>query len=78
MELPTERLGYTYVVCTAGGRLRFDGFAGPDLAALQSLTPDLKQLTRTFTYTTLVTSELDASVLARCGDAIEMNVRKHR
>ena len=51
-DLPSERLGYTYIMCTAGGALQFDGFAqAPELLTIkQGLTPDLRQLTRAFVY----------------------------
>jgi hypothetical protein len=49
-DLPSERLGYTYIMCTAGGALNFDGFANAEssLTIKQGLTPDLRQLTRAF------------------------------
>jgi hypothetical protein len=47
INLPTERLGYTYTVCAAGGSLSWDHFANADAVGMkQSLTPDLKRLTR--------------------------------
>jgi hypothetical protein len=49
-DLPSERLGYTYIMCPAGGELNFDGFANAEssLTIKQGLTPDLRQLTRAF------------------------------
>ncbi len=77
IPLPTERLGYTYIVCTAGGALSFDNFLNGPLSARQSLTPDLRQLSRVFTYTSTATSQFDADVVTKCGNVIEMNVRRH-
>ena len=74
LNLPNQRLGYTYVICTAGGDLAHDRFSGADLITRQFVTPDMRQLSRVFTYTTTATSTFDAAVLQQCGSSIAMNV----
>ena len=74
IDLPVERLGYTYIVCAAGGALAFDGFAGSVVEQRQSVTSDLRRLSRSFIYSTTVRSVVDPAVLHRCGSIIEMNV----
>ncbi len=47
INLPTERLGYTYTICTAGGSLSWDDFRNASGVTMkQSLSGDLRRLTR--------------------------------
>ena len=73
IDLPVERLGYTYIVCASGGSLSIDNFVG-EVEQRQSVTSDLRRLSRTFVYSTVATSTVDAGVVKRCGSVIEMNV----
>jgi hypothetical protein len=74
MDLPVERLGYTYIVCAAGGSLVFDNFAG-SIEQRQSVTSDLRRLSRSFVYASTARSSANPRVLRRCGVQIDMNVR---
>ncbi len=74
LPLPSEELGYTYLVCAAGGPLVFDYFLGAVTSSL-TVSPDLRTLTRTFKYSTATRSVPDADVINTCGPAITMQVR---
>ena len=74
LPLPSEELGYSYLVCSAGGALAFDFFAG-DVNVSLVVSPDMQHLTRRFTYRTAVRSVPDADLIESCGPVIRMEVR---
>lgn len=74
LPLPLEELGYSYLVCAAGGALAFDFFAG-DVNLTQVVSPDFRHLTRKFTYRTSVRSVPDGDLIQACGPVIKMEVR---
>ena len=77
LDLPVERLGYTYIVCAAGGSLVWDADTVPAVVEQrQSVSTDLRRISRTFEYSTVVRSTVNPAVVRRCGSVIEMNVRR--
>ena len=72
--MKSEELGYTYIICAAGGPLAFDFFSETVNVTL-TVSPDLRQLTRKFTYRTTVRSVPDSDIIQRCGSSIHMEVR---
>jgi hypothetical protein len=73
MNVPTERLGYTYLTCMAGGSLPLSDL---EVASVeQFITPDRSNLTRVFTMRAVVTSTIIHDVVRRCAQQLEMNVR---
>ena len=74
LSLPTQRLGYTYITCAAGGPIHFDAFDSAAVNLTQVVTGDASQLMRVFTYDTVARSAIDRDVVRACGPAIAMTV----
>ena len=76
MDVPVERLGYTYIVCASGGALAMVDAGSYSSASVtkESLTSDGGTYSRTLTVAGRLVALADPDVARRCGVELRLAV----